>query len=202
MFLEGPMTAWDAIGHLEDDDDPELAATGKWADLLPTIPEGNNYLWHTERGGGQPLFGWRRRFWSMLLKLAKDRPAWTLTAQPGPATGPFHWKNRRLSAKELCALQTFPSDYRVIGNLRSTHRQVGNAVPSALAEVLGRALRRQFFGGGNISLEPTLLPERNRPIPLPEPVLDRLPPKYRKLVGEHEPHPGTGLGPGAQQRAS
>jgi DNA (cytosine-5)-methyltransferase 1 len=45
-------TAWDAIGDLEDDDNPELAPRGKWADLLPSIPEGENYLWHTDRGGG------------------------------------------------------------------------------------------------------------------------------------------------------
>ncbi len=57
-------TAWDAIGDLEDDDNPELRVTGKWASLLPTIPEGQNYLHHTERGEGLPLFGWRRRYWS------------------------------------------------------------------------------------------------------------------------------------------
>ncbi len=95
-----PATAWDAIGDLEDDDDPALRVRGKWADLLPSIPEGENYLWHTERGGGLPLFGWRRRYWSFLLKLAKARPSWTIQAQPGPAIGPFHWKSRRLSARE------------------------------------------------------------------------------------------------------
>ena len=49
--------------------------------------------WHTDRGG-EPLFGWRRRYWSFLLKLAKSAPAWTVQAQPGPATGLFHWDNR------------------------------------------------------------------------------------------------------------
>src|SRR3546814_15139025 len=63
------------------------AIKGKWADLLPSIPEGQNYLWHTERGGGIPLFGWRRRYWNFLLKLAKNKPSWTIQAQPGPATG-------------------------------------------------------------------------------------------------------------------
>jgi DNA (cytosine-5)-methyltransferase 1 len=98
-------TAWDAIGDLEDAGDlQDFHVRGKWADLLPSIPEGQNYQYHTERGGGLPLFGWRRRFWNFLLKLAKDQPSWTLTAQPGPATGPFHWKNRRLSARDSSAL--------------------------------------------------------------------------------------------------
>ena len=65
------LTAWDAIGDLEDDDSPELVMKGKWADLLPSIPEGSNYLHHTARGEGLSLFGWRRRYWNFLLKLSK-----------------------------------------------------------------------------------------------------------------------------------
>jgi DNA (cytosine-5)-methyltransferase 1 len=85
------VTAWDAIGDLQEDRAPSLRVTGRWADLLPSIPEGQNYLFHTPRGGGLPLFGWRTRYWTFLLKLAKNRPSWTLQAQPGPAVGPFHW---------------------------------------------------------------------------------------------------------------
>ena len=70
--------------------------------------------WHTNRGGREPLFGWRTRFWSFLLKFKKDQPSWTIQAQPGPATGPFHWWcNRHLTAHELCRLQTFPRWARV-----------------------------------------------------------------------------------------
>ena len=199
--LEPPRTAWDAIGHLEQDDDPELRVRGKWGKLLPTIPEGQNYLFHTERGAGLPIFGWRRRYWSMLLKLAKDRPSWTLTAQPGPAIGPFHWKSRRLSAAELCALQTFPRDYRVLGGVLAAHRQVGNAVPSALAEILGLEIRRQLLGGDAVGAhQVSLLPTRAFRTPPPEPVRAVADPGYLKLVGEHEAHPGTGRGPGARAR--
>ena len=95
-------TAWDAIGDLEENPDAEtLDVRGKWSDLLLSIPEGENYLWHTPRGGGEPLFGWRTRYWSFLLKLSKRLPSWTIQAQPGPAIGPFHWRNRRLSTREL-----------------------------------------------------------------------------------------------------
>jgi DNA (cytosine-5)-methyltransferase 1 len=196
--LPSCFTAWDAIGDLEDDDNPSLELRGKWADLLPSIPEGSNYLYHTARGGGLPLFGWRRRYWSFLLKLAKDQPSWTITSQPGSAIGPFHWKNRRLSARELCRLQTFPEGYKVHGSLSSIQRQIGNAVPSALAEVLGMEIRKQLLGA-DVSSERALLPTRRGRIPGPEPVR-RVPSKYLHLVGEHEPHPGTGKGYGALAR--
>ncbi len=196
--VEPYMTAWDAIGDLEDDDDPELRVRGKWADLLPTIPEGENYLWHTDRGGGLPLFGWRRRYWSFLLKLAKARPSWTIQAQPGPAVGPFHWKSRRLSARELCRLQTFPDGYRIVGKLSSVQRQLGNAVPAALAEVIARKIRADLLGDP-VDLRPTLIPTRRGIAPDPEPI-PPVPEKYLHLVGDHEPHPGTGKGYAARNR--
>lgn len=93
-------TCWDALGNRPEPPGETLEMKGKWAALLPSIPEGENYLWHTKRGGGLPLFGWRTRYWSFLLKLAKDRPSWTIQSQSGSANGPFHWSNRRLSTAE------------------------------------------------------------------------------------------------------
>ena len=166
---------------------------GRWAELLPTVPEGQNYLWHTDRGGGVPLFGWRRRYWSFLLKLAKDRPSWTVQAQPGPATGPFHWRNRLLSARELARLQTFPDDVVIVGARGSVVRQLGNAVPSLLAEVLGRALLEQVFEHRPATGRPTLLPERATHVPPPE-TPTAVPTRFLTLAGTHEAHPGTGRG--------
>lgn len=188
----------DALGDLAENEDPRLALSGKWADLLPSIPEGENYLWHTERGGGRELFGWRRRYWSFLLKLAKAKPSWTIQAQPGPAVGPFHWKSRRLSARELCRLQTVPDDYEIVGDLRSAQRQLGNAVPSALAEILAQSMRRQLFGD-DIHIKATLIPRPRHPVPEPE-APEPIPDKYRHLIGDHEAHPGTGQGYAAARR--
>lgn len=191
--LEPYRTAWDALGDLPSEPTEDLAIRGKWAALLPSIPEGNNYLWHTERGGGLPLFGWRRRYWSFLLKLAKNRPSWTLQAQPGPAIGPFHWDNRRLSARELCRLQTFPDTVTILGRIHAVQKQLGNAVPSLLAEVLARAIRAQLLGRRAPKTPPRLLPPRREPAPPP----DRprpVPKEYRRYIGAHAPHPGTGHG--------
>jgi len=194
-------TAWDALGDLGDPEDfDETYMRGRWADLLPSIPEGLNYLHHTDRGEGMSIFGWRRRYWSFLLKLSKRRPSWTLTAQPGPAIGPFHWENRRLARQELKRLQTFPDNYDVTGNLSEVQRQIGNAVPSALAEAIALEMQRQLLDHRIASDNTTLIPPRRLPIPEAEPVL-AVPKKFRPLVGTHEPHPGTGLGYAAQRRA-
>ena len=194
------LTAWDAIGDLQDDDDPDLRVGGKWGALLPSIPEGENYLWHTDRGGGRPLFGWRRRYWGFLLKLSKRRPAWTLQAQPGPAIGPFHWRSRRLSVRELCRLQTFPDDYYIQGSRMDAQRQLGNAVPPLIGEIAGRAIRDQLLGRRLRTQPLSLSLVRRRKIPPPEPVR-RVPRRYGSQEGFHPPHPGSGMGYAAAARS-
>lgn len=200
--LEPLRTVWDALGDLPERlADEDLRVRGRWADLLPSIPEGQNYLWHTNRGGGVPLFGWRTRYWSFLLKLKKSLPAWTIQAQPGPAIGPFHWTSRKLSAVELCRLQTFPDGLTFDCSRNEIQRLVGNAVPSLVAEILGRAIREQFFGERLRSRSLKLIPPVRKPVPSPEPIKP-VAAKYESLIGDHADHPGEGLGVGARRRAS
>jgi DNA (cytosine-5)-methyltransferase 1 len=187
------LTAWDALHDLPEPDDGSLTLKGKWAGLLPSIPEGQNYLHHTERGAGEPLFGWRRRFWSFLLKLAKDQPAWTLQAQPGPATGPFHWSNRRLSMREMARLQTFPDNFDVLGSVADAQRQLGNAVPALLAEVLAREIKAQLLELPVGNAAPVLAIESASIKPVATHVAP-VPASYLQLRGDHAAHPGTGKG--------
>jgi DNA (cytosine-5)-methyltransferase 1 len=192
--------AWDALWNFDDPEfEVSLRPVGKWADLLASIPEGSNYLHHTPRGEGDPLFGWRRRYWSFLLKLAKARPSWTLQAQAGPATGPFHWRSRRLKPAELLRLQCFPDDWRLIGEQSSIRRQLGNAVPPPLGQVLGAAIAEQL--GKQPAQLPLLIPARRDDCPAPEPTAP-VPKRYLAQRGDHSDHPGPGLGPGALARAS
>ncbi|WP_316195545.1 MULTISPECIES: DNA cytosine methyltransferase [unclassified Bradyrhizobium] len=188
------LTAWDALRsiRLHKEELEELRVRGKWADLLPSIPEGQNYLWHTERGGGEPLFGWRRRYWSFLLKLAKNTPSWTIQAQPGPATGPFHWDNRRLSVTEMARLQTFPN-IQIAGSYADAQRQLGNAVPSLLAEVLARAISSQLLGRA-LKGRPTLAIQPSPKPPIGPQKVAKVPETYLALRGDHDAHPGTGKG--------
>lgn len=198
-------TAWDALGDLPPQDDiEETRPTGFYAELLRCIPEGANYLFHTDRGcayvaddgerlrgkgsAKHPLFGWRRRYWSFLLKLSKWLPSWTITAQPGPAIGPFHWENRRLTRAELCRLQTFPDGYQLSGTLSAAQRQAGNAVPSLLAEVLALEIRRQLLDHPVSSARPTLLKEPCALPPPPPRFARRIPQKYLDQERDVRPH--------------
>ena len=197
--IEPYRTAWDAIGDLpEPPCDVGLKVGGKWGDLLCSIPEGENYLWHTERGGGQSLFGWRTRYWSFLLKLSKRLPSWTIQAQPGAAIGPFHWRNRKLTFQELCRLQTFPERLSLDCGRTEMQRMLGNAVPSLIAEILAKEIRKQLFDAPSDTPLKLLPPER-KTIPPAEPTAP-LPSKYQNLVGNYQAHPGTGRGALAMRR--
>jgi DNA (cytosine-5)-methyltransferase 1 len=139
------VTSGETIGDLAGRDDlaePDEQVNGRYGSLLPAIPPGENYLFFTEkRGHPDPLFKWRSRYWTFLLKLDPDRPATTIQSQPGPYIGPFHWDNRRLRLLETKRLQTFPDDYAVVArSRRSWQHQLGNAVPPDLAEIVARPL--------------------------------------------------------------
>ncbi|MEY2880057.1 MAG: hypothetical protein RLZZ15_2437 [Verrucomicrobiota bacterium] len=192
-FAVKPITAWDALCGLRADTNG-LPVADHWARLLPSIPPGENYLWHTRRGGGLPLFGYRRRFWSFLLKLSPDKPAWTLPAQPGPYTGPFHWENRVLTIPEMLRLQSFPADWKVCGTRREQVRQVGNATPPLLAEIFGRAIREQLLGH-TISRSPSLRIRRTRTRMAISGELTAVPKEFRCMMRDWPDHPGTGKGP-------
>lgn len=186
-----PVRAWDALRIMSPKAAP--APSGRFAGLLPSVPEGMNYQYFTERGGGPALFGYRRRYWSFLLKLAKAEPAWTVPANPGPATGPFHWESRPLAPEEILRLQSFPSSWKLAGSYREQVRQAGNATPPLMAELLGRSLAKRLFGK-DFSGPPTLAIERSASVPPPIPPRP-VPKEYMSLAGEHAPHPGPGCGP-------
>lgn len=194
-------TAWDALG----DDEPETVprAKGKYADLLASIPEGKNYQHLTAGGAGvdHELFGYRTRFWSFLLKLAKDRPSWTLPASPGPSTGPFHWDSRPLANSERLLLQGFPKEWILSPNERVGTRQAGNATPPPLAEAIGRFVRAVLE---DRSSNPTseqvtaqLATPKREPVAPPPVVTRPLPPRWVAQVRSRDPHPGAGSGPRA-----
>ena len=129
------VTAGEVLGGLECDPEPEEVHRGQYAGLLRQVPPGENYLYFTaERGHPEPLFKWRSRYWSFLLKLDPGRPSPTIQAQPGPNVGPFHWDSRRLRVGESKRLFTFPDEFELVGTRASVQAQLGNAVPPLLAE--------------------------------------------------------------------
>jgi DNA (cytosine-5)-methyltransferase 1 len=141
-------TAGEAIAKFdteENADDSGHFAGGQYHDLLCEVPPGDNYLFFTaKRGHPDPKFEWRKRYWSFLLKLSPSMPSWTIQARRSNNMGPFHWRNRILRIEEAKALQTFPESWQLAGTVEQQWRQVGNAVPPLLAEILGRTLVRSL----------------------------------------------------------
>ena len=115
----------------------EVTKGGTYYDDLCEVPSGKNYKALTAWAGyPNPKFVADKRFWSFLLKLSPEMPSWTITAQPGPWVGPFHWNNRRLRVPEIAAIQTFPKEYKFIGSRRSIQKQIGNAVPCLMGKAM------------------------------------------------------------------
>jgi len=135
------VTSGQALAGLSTTPEREEVVRGQWGHLLPEIPPGENYLHFTaERGHPDPVFRWRSRFWSFLLKLDPGRPSPTIQAHPGPNVGPFHWESRRLRVPELRRLFTFPDDFELVGSRSSVQAQIGNSVPPLLAQRVGESL--------------------------------------------------------------
>jgi len=136
------VTTGEALEDLITEPEPGERMTGQYASLLKDVPPGGNYLHYTaERGHPEPLFKWRSRFWSFLLKLDPDKPSPTIQAQPGPNVGPFHWENRRLRVPEVKRLFTFPDDFDIVGTRVRAQYQLGNSVPPLLAFHVARSVR-------------------------------------------------------------
>lgn len=76
--------------------------------------------------------------------LDPEKPAPTVTARGDNKGGvvilPHPNARRRMSCRELAAVQSFPLDYEFSGNRSSVYRQIGNAVPP----LLGYAIANVF----------------------------------------------------------
>lgn len=48
---------------------------------------------------------------------------------------------RRLTLREARAIQSFPEDYRFFGAKSAIYKQIGNAVPCAFSDIIGRSLK-------------------------------------------------------------
>ena len=75
-----------------------------------------------------------------------DKPAPTVTArgdEKGGVVVLHHPKNhRRMSARELATVQSFPDDFIFEGTKTSAYRQIANAVPPTLGRAIGDVLSK------------------------------------------------------------
>jgi len=143
---------WVTCGQILNDididlpEDSKMIAGSKHKDLLKLVPPGDNYLFFTkERNHPNPIFKWRSRYWSFLLKLSPERPSWTIQASHSNNMGPFHWKNRFLRIEEIKRIQSFEDKHIFLGSYKDQWRQIGNAVPPLLAYRIAKKIKELYF---------------------------------------------------------
>lgn len=114
-----------------------VPAGGTWRDIPPHLLPAR--YWGMRRTDSTNLLG----------RLDAKLPAYTITTQfnnvtTGCFTHPI--EDRSLSVREGARIQTFPDTYEFVGSLHSRCRQIGNAVPPLLAQVLAHAIAGQIGG--------------------------------------------------------
>lgn len=121
LFLRPWVTVGEALEHIPEPED------------APDIPN-HEYSHYKLRFNGH--LGHRY--------IDPDQPAPTVTGrgdEKGGVVVLHHPKNhRRMSARELAAVQSFPDDFVFEGTKTSAYRQIANAVPPLLGSAIGRAL--------------------------------------------------------------
>lgn len=114
-----------------------VPAGGTWRDIPPhLLPDRYRGMRRTDST-------------NLLGRLSASLPAYTITTQfNNVTTGCFTHpvENRSLSVREGARIQTFRDTYEFVGSLTSRCRQIGNAVPPLLAQVLAHALALQIQG--------------------------------------------------------
>ena len=89
----------------------------------------------------------KKYFNNVYARLDENKPSPTLTRNFGTPSSsrcihPF--QNRALSTREGARIQSFPDDYKFYGSKTSKNLQIGNAVPPALGEVIGKSLLKSI----------------------------------------------------------
>jgi len=75
-----------------------------------------------------------------------DEPFLTLTTSPSKKqTERCHPEETRpFTVREYARIQTFPDNWKFEGGLAAQYKQIGNAVPVKLAEVMGNQILKAF----------------------------------------------------------
>lgn len=102
--------------------------------MISLVPEGKNYLALPEEYRGM------YKYHEALTRYNSKKPS--LTINTGHRSH-FHYKwNRIPTVRESARLQSFPDDFIFYGNQSDQFKQVGNAVPPMLGQVVAEQLKK------------------------------------------------------------
>ncbi len=109
--------------------------------MISLVPEGKNYK------ALPPEYAGMYKYHEALTRYHSKKPS--LTINTGHRSH-FHYKwNRIPTVRESARLQSFPDDFIFYGNKSEQYRQVGNAVPPMLGQVVAKALIPYLKDGKN-----------------------------------------------------
>lgn len=119
--------------------DEIIRPSGKLAQELALVPPGSGVKSPGKAETTRPGGHWGYKQGAFVADLAVPARTVTASAQQDWVKDPVLGL-RRLCPRECAAIQTFPSSWVFAGNRASQYRQIGNAVPPALAELVGKTL--------------------------------------------------------------
>lgn len=100
--------------------------------MISLVPEGKNYKALPEE------YSKLYKYHEALTRYHSEKPSNTINTGH---RSHFHYKwNRIPTVRESARLQSFPDDFIFYGNKSEQYRQVGNAVPPMLGEVIAKSL--------------------------------------------------------------
>lgn len=115
---------------------------GSWSDIPENLAHLRIPSMNVEKPGSFPdIYG----------RLAWDRVAPTVTREcshPGNGRYCHPEQDRLLTVREMALLQGFPEDYQFTGSLSFKYRQIGDAVPPAVATIIANAVASDAIGRG------------------------------------------------------
>lgn len=115
----------------------------KTRQMLELIPEGGNF---TDIPKDHPLYV-KGMISHVYRRIHRNEPAKTIIAAGGGGTWGYHYPDPRpLTNRERARLQSFPDDFKFMGNITEVRRQIGNAVPPVGVREVARRLMPLFTG--------------------------------------------------------
>lgn len=140
-------TLREALDGLDDPEPAFAALSPNVINLMKDVPAGGNWrdlpakVQRKAMGKAADSWGGRSGFYR---RLSWDAPTPALTTNPVSRATMFVHPDlgRPLSVREYARVQGFPDDWTFEGGVRDQYVQIGNAVPLAVSEAIGRELAR------------------------------------------------------------